>query len=122
MHAGDRETLLADMQVARDIVATEPLARHVVAEVTPGDGVTGDEALLDYAARTGATLYHPVGTCRMGSDPSTSVVDAALRVRGVARLRVADASVFPNLTSGNTNAPAIMVGERASDLIRDAGR
>jgi len=115
----DRATLVAGMGIAREIAASEPLARHVVAEVTPGDDVVGDDALLDYAAHTGATVYHPVGTCRMGPDPM-AVVDPRLRVHGVDGLRVIDASVMPRLTSGNTNAPVIMIAEKGADLVKSS--
>ena len=80
------------------------------------DDVRTDEDMLNYARLAGATLYHVVGTCRMGSDQA-SVVDPELRVRGVDRLRVVDASIMPRIVSGNTNAAAIMIGEKASDMI-----
>ncbi len=113
---GDRQVLLAGMRWARRIAAAQPLAAQIDHETLPGVGVADDEALLDYAARAASTTHHPVGACRMGSD-ARAVVDAELRVRGVERLRVIDASVMPAITSGNTNAPTVMIAERAADLI-----
>jgi choline dehydrogenase-like flavoprotein len=109
----DVEALLAGIRLAREIVATEPLRSVVRRELSPGD----DADLEADLRRRVELLYHPVGTCRMGTDPS-SVVDPELRVRGVDGLRVADASIMPLIPGGNTNAPTIMVGERAADLIR----
>jgi choline dehydrogenase len=92
-----------------------------VREVRPGPQAQSDEALLAHIGKLGATSYHPIGTCKMGSDPM-AVVDAELRVHGVAGLRVADASVMPTMVSSNTNAPSFMIGERCADFIlREAG-
>ena len=115
--AEDRATLIAGMRVAREIAAAEPLASHLAEEVTPGPDVASDEQMLDYVANTGATVYHPVGTCKMGGDPM-AVVDDRLRVHGLEGLRVIDASIMPRLTSGNTNAPTIMIAEKGADLVR----
>ena len=87
-----------------------------VTELLPGSGETSDDAILQWARAFGETTYHPVGTCKMGSDPM-AVVDDRLRVRGMDGLRIADASIMPTLISGNTNAPSIMIGEKASDLV-----
>jgi choline dehydrogenase len=88
----------------------------VADEYLPGATVSGEADLLEFARRYGATIFHPVGTCRMGGD-ADAVVDPRLRVRGVAGLWVADCSIMPRLVSGNTNLPAIMIGEKASDMI-----
>src|SRR6202035_4722247 len=87
-----------------------------MSEVAPGAGRTTDDEILDWVKKAAETTYHPVGTCKMGSDPM-AVVDAQLRVHGIAGLRVADASIMPTLTSGNTNAPSIMIGEKAADMV-----
>jgi choline dehydrogenase len=115
----DRATLIAGMKVARDVVGGGPLAKHVVREVSPGPEFDSDDKLLDYCRNTGATVYHPVGTCKMGRDPM-AVVDDQLRVHGIEGLRIIDASVMPQLTSGNTNAPTIMIAEKGADLIKAA--
>ena len=85
-------------------------------EVAPGTDCTTDDEILDWVKKAAETTYHPVGTCKMGSDPM-AVVDTQLRVRGITGLRVADASIMPTLTSGNTNAPSIMIGEKAADMM-----
>ena len=84
----------------------------------PAPSWTTDEALIDFMHRGGMNLHHPVGTCRMGEDPM-AVVDLRLRVRGIAGLRVVDASVMPTVTTGNTNAPTIMIGEKGAAMIRE---
>lgn len=102
----------------RRIANTRPLSDIMLAEMKPGPQVQSDDDLLaDFRQRSGS-VYHPCGTCTMGSDANSAVVDPALRVHGVAGLRVVDASVFPSITSGNINAPVIMVAEKAADLIK----
>lgn len=116
--AEDRRCVVAAMRMVRRIASQPPLARLIVREMNPGPGATDDPALLAWARMTGQTLYHPCGTCRMGSDDD-AVVDTRLRVRDVEGLRVADASVMPTITSGNIHAPVLMIAERAADLIRE---
>lgn len=112
----DRRLSLRAMRMARELVAAPSLAALVESESWPGAQLQRDDELIDYARRFGNTGYHPVGTCRMGIDDG-AVVDPALRVKGVSGLRVVDASVMPRLVSGNTNAAAIMIGEKGSDLV-----
>lgn len=114
----DRDTLVAGMKIAREIAASAVLADYVAHEIGPGADCRTDEELLDWARLNGGTVYHPIGTCRMGQDP-LAVVDERLRVRGVEGLRVVDASIMPTLSSGNTNAPVIMIAEKASDMIKE---
>ena len=114
--APDRETLVAGMRIARQIVENPAMDRFRGAEIAPGRDVGSDEALFDYARRTGGTGFHVVGTCKMGRDPS-AVVDDRLRVHGIAGLRVIDASIMPTLVSANTNAASIMIGEKGADMV-----
>lgn len=112
----DQEIAVAGMKWSRRIAAAPALACHIAEELDPGPGKQTDEALLDHARNTGTTIYHPVGTCKMGTD-AMAVVDPRLRVHGLKALRVVDASIMPALVSGNTNAPTIMIAEKASDMI-----
>ncbi len=114
----DQRVLLSGIRKTRAILAQPPIAQHSAFEVIPGPEVEAEDAMIDYMRRFGTTIYHPVGTCRMGEDPG-AVVDSRLRVRGVAGLRVIDASVMPTLTTGNTNAPTIMIGEKGAAMIRE---
>jgi len=116
-HSDDIRVMLSGVRRLRQIFATEPLASRVVSEITPGADRVTDEQLLDYLQREGHCAFHPAGSCKMGND-DMSVVDSRLRVRGLTGLRVADASIMPTVTAGNTNAPSIMIGEKASDMIR----
>lgn len=118
----DRRTTVAGLKAARSIAAAPAMRPYVKREVKPGPDTATDAELLEFCRNNGATIFHPSGTCRMGSDPG-AVVDIRLRVNGVTGLRVIDCSVMPTLVSGNTNAPAVMMAEKAVDMIReDAGR
>ncbi len=105
------------IKLTRRIVAAPALARFGTEEFLPGLAAQTDAELLEAAREVVGTVYHPVGTCKMGQD-KMAVVDERLRVRGIAGLRVVDASIMPNLVSGNTNAPAIMIGEKAADTVK----
>ena len=113
----DVDSLVAGAELARDIASRGPLSEVVIKELKPGPGVTDREAIEADLRRRLMLIYHPVGTCRMGQDED-AVVDPELRVRGLEGLRVVDASVMPIITGGNTNAPTIMIAEKAADLIR----
>jgi choline dehydrogenase len=117
-HEQDRRTIVAGVRAARAIAASTPMRPYVLREVKPGPGANSDEELLEFCRDHGATIFHPAGTCRMGNDPA-AVVDTRLRVNGVTGLRVVDCSVMPTLVSGNTHAAAVMLAEKAADLIRD---
>jgi choline dehydrogenase len=113
----DRRTLVAGLQLARRIAARPAMQHWIEAEHLPGAEAQGDAALLEHARNYGGSIFHPSGTCKMGSD-RMAVVDAELRVHGIDALRVADASIMPTVVSGNTNAACIMIGEKAADLVR----
>jgi choline dehydrogenase len=117
----DRAAFIDGLKILRKILAAPALKAYCVDEVYPGADVTSDEDVLDFCRKTGSTVYHPTSTCRMGNDPM-AVVDQRLRVRGIDGLRVVDASVMPDLMSGNTNAPTIMIAEKASDMILEDAR
>ena len=114
----DCDTIVAGIKVARTVCATEPVKSLIIDEHSPGPSVGADdnEAILNWARNTATTIYHPTGTCKMGSD-KMAVVNDRLQVYGIEGLRVADASIMPTITSGNTNAPAIMIGEKASEMV-----
>ena len=117
----DRRCAVAGVRLARRLAATPALKPYVAEEYRPGAGARTDQELLEFAREHGATIFHPAGTCRMGSD-RMAVVDERLRVHGIAGLRVVDASIMPTLVSGNTHAPVVMIAEKASDLIREDAR
>ena len=112
----DRSVTVAGMRIVRKIMTAPALKDVVGNEFAPGPDAQSDEELLDYVMKTAETTYHPIGTCKMGQDP-LAVVDERLRVHGIEGLRVADASIMPTLTSGNTNAPSIMIGEKAASMV-----
>ena len=113
----DMQVLVEGIKIARRIGETQAFTPYREVETHPGPQVQSDEEIVDYIRDYVETLYHPIGTCKMGTDPM-SVVDADLRVRGVEGLRVVDASIMPTLVGGNTNAPTIMIAEKAADLIK----
>ena len=115
----DRRTTVAGIRMVRDVIAQPAFDSYRGRELAPGDDLQSDEELTAWLRANAMTTFHPVGTCRMGTDPM-AVVDDRLMVHGIAGLRVADASVMPVIVSGNTNAPAIMIGEKAAEFIRGA--
>jgi choline dehydrogenase len=114
----DNRAVIAGIRKIREIMATEPIASRVIAEAVPGPGpgVRSDDEIYRFMEETGNSAQHQGGTCKMGRD-RLAVVDERLRVRGIDRLRVVDASIMPHLTSGNTNAPTIMIGVKGADMI-----
>ena len=114
----DQKIHVRGLEIARDIMQSPIMADYVETEIRPGIATKNHDALLDYAKKTGVTLYHPVSTCRMGTHhDKKNVVDNRLRVHGIKGLRIIDASIMPELVSGNTNAPTIMIGEKGADMI-----
>ena len=117
----DQRTVVAGLRFVRRLFAAPALAQYVVNETAPGANLQRDDELLDYARRTGGTVFHASCSCRMGADPM-AVVDDNLRVHGLQGLRVIDTSVMPAVTTRNTNASTIMIAEKAADIIKAAAR
>ena len=117
----DRDILLQGMHLLRRISRQPAFGQYIVREIAPGPDAQNDEQLMEFARAKGTTIFHPCGTCKMGSDPM-AVVDDRLRLHGIEGLRVVDASIMPTLISGNTNAPTIMIGEKAADMIVEDSR
>jgi choline dehydrogenase len=114
----DRRTIVAGMKIARDIVSAPALEPYAGDEILPGNDVNTDDEWLAFAREYGNTVYHPIGTCKMGND-AAAVVDDRLKVHGIEGLRVIDASIMPTLVSGNTNAATIMIAEKAADMLKE---
>ena len=117
----DRRTMVDGIRLLRRIGNASALKAFDIEEFAPGPAAQSDDQILDYVRETAQTAYHPIGTCRMGQGED-AVVDERLRVHGIADLRIADASIIPTMVSGNTNAPSIMIGEKAADMIREDRR
>ena len=113
---GDRLLAVRDIRHARRLMETQAISRFRPQEVLPGREYQSDEDLIRRAGDIATTIFHPVGTCKMGSDPM-AVVDSVLRVHGLEKLRVVDASIMPTIVSGNTNSPVIMIAEKAAEAI-----
>ena len=113
---GDRKIAVDSIKVARKIAEADSLKKHILDEYVPGQSFISDEELLEAAKNNSQSIYHPVGTCKMGEDEN-SVVDEQLKVHGISGLRVVDASIMPELVSGNTNAPTMMIAEKAAEMI-----
>ncbi|MSO77021.1 MAG: FAD-binding protein [Alphaproteobacteria bacterium] len=116
----DRQTMVAGFRMIRRIANAAPMDPFRDDEFSPGTGIESDDEILSWIRQNSETAYHPIGTCRMGSGPN-SVVDRNLKVHGLEGLRIADGSICPTMPSGNTNAPCIMIGEKAADMIRSGG-
>lgn len=115
----DQQVMIEGVRIARNILSSPEFDRFHGGEIYPGEGVQSDDEILDFLRERAETIYHPIGTCKMGSDDDEmAVVDNQLRVRGIKGLRVVDASVMPSLIGGNTNAPTVMIAERAAELIK----
>jgi choline dehydrogenase len=112
------DVMLEGLKLARTLAGTKAFAQYRGAELHPGVAAKDDDALRAHISKFTETLYHPVGTCKMGND-AAAVVDSELRVHGVEGLRVVDASIMPTVVGGNTNAPTIMIAEKAADLIKN---
>ena len=115
-HDGGR-ILVDGVELSREIARTKPLADLLVSEVSPGPDAKSRDAIADAVKKSVNTIFHPVGTCKMGND-EMAVVDAQLRVRGLEGLRVVDGSIMPTIVGGNTHAPIVMIAEKAADLMR----
>lgn len=113
----DKKVMISGMHLMRKFLKTKAMRDIVEEELSPGSDFNDDKSFMDFARSEGGTVFHQCGTCRMGKDISSSVVDESLKVHGIDGLRVADASIFPRITTGNTNAPSIMVGEKAADIL-----
>lgn len=117
----DCRTMIEGVRLARRLAHTKALAPLIGSEYRPGDDAKSDDEILEFVRNYGATIFHPVGTCKMGTD-ADAVVDSRLKVHGIAGLRVVDASIMPTLVSGNTNAPVVMIAEKAADLILEEAK
>jgi choline dehydrogenase-like flavoprotein len=115
----DKKVLIEGVRKAREVLASPIFDDIRGTEMAPGKDIQGDEEILDYLLDTVTTVYHPVGTCKMGIDELAVVDPETLKVRGMNNLRVIDASIMPNLISGNTSAPSMMIGEKGASMILD---
>ena len=109
--------MLAGMRLMRSLTSTKAMHGIIEKEIYPGAEVQSDEDFCQFIRQNAWTVFHPCGTCRMGDTPAANVVDSKLRVHGTSGLRIADASIFPTIPTGNTNAPAIVTGEKAAEII-----
>ena len=120
-HKDDRTKLVKAFKISREIMKSDPIKKYILEEFSPGSDISSDKSLETFLSNKGGISYHPVGTCKMGDDKN-AVVDFDLKVKGVHNLRVVDASIMPSITSGNTNAPVMMIAEKAADIILDLGQ